>query len=173
ERFSKHFGGAESGEHSAGGESSNRSGGAESGKHSPGGEPGKQSAGGEPGKQSAGGAPGKQSAGGAPGIEVSGRMDPVEVRYRPLADPDRPGDEPKDQAQGICDALGELRAEGRGDVLVFLSGEREIRDTADALAEQADLAGLEVLPLYGRLAAAQQHRAFEPHQPPPVPPATH
>ena len=91
-------------------------------------------------------------------------MYPVEVRYRPLADPDRPGDEPKDQAQGICDALGELRAEGRGDVLVFLSGEREIRDTADALAEQADLAGLEVLPLYARLSAAEQHRVFEPHQ---------
>jgi ATP-dependent helicase HrpA len=100
----------------------------------------------------------------APVIEVSGRMYPVEVRYRPLADPDRPGDEPKDQAQGICDAIGELRAEGSGDVLVFLSGEREIRDTADALAEQADLAGLEVLPLYGRLSAAEQHRVFEPHQ---------
>ena len=106
--------------------------------------------------------------GGAPVLEVSGRMYPVEVRYRPLADPDRPGDEPKDQAQGICDALGELRAEGRGDILVFLSGEREIRDTADALAEQADLAGLEVLPLYGRLSAAEQHRVFEPHQRPRV-----
>src|SRR6201998_3916507 len=55
--------------------------------------------------------------GGAPLLEVSGRVYPVEVRYRPLADPDRPGDEPKDQAQGICDALGELRAEGPGDVL--------------------------------------------------------
>jgi len=102
--------------------------------------------------------------GDAPVIEVSGRMYPVEVRYRPLADPDRPGDEPKDQAQGICDAIGELRAEGSGDVLVFLSGEREIRDTADALAEQANLAGLEVRPLYGRLSAAEQHRVFEPHQ---------
>ncbi len=100
----------------------------------------------------------------APVIEVSARVYPVEVRYRPLADPDPPGDEPKDQAQGICDAIGELRAEGRGDILVFLSGEREIRDTADTLAEQADLAGLEVLPLYGRLSAAEQHRVFEPHQ---------
>src|SRR5215813_11111089 len=100
----------------------------------------------------------------APVIEVSGRVYPVEVRYRPLADPDRPGDEPKDQAQGICEAIGELRADGSGDGLVFLSGEREIRDTADALAEQADLAGLEVLPLYGRLSAAEQHRVFEPHQ---------
>jgi ATP-dependent helicase HrpA len=104
----------------------------------------------------------------APVIEVSGRMYPVEVRYRPLADPDRAGDEPEDQAQGICDAIGELRAEGPGDVLVFLSGEREIRDTADALAELADLAGLEVLPLYGRLSSAEQHRAFEPHQRPRV-----
>ena len=101
----------------------------------------------------------------APVIEVSGRMYPVEVRYRPLADPDRPRDEPKDQAQGICDAIGELRAEGSGDVLVFLSGEREIRDTADALAELADL---EVLPLYGRLSSAEQHRVFEPHQRPRV-----
>jgi ATP-dependent helicase HrpA len=100
----------------------------------------------------------------APVIEVSGRVYPVEVRYRPLADPDRPGDEPKDQAQGICDAIGELRAEGPGDILVFLSGEREIRDTADALAEQAGLAALEVLPLYGRLSAAEQHRVFEPHR---------
>src|SRR6516165_88775 len=104
----------------------------------------------------------------APVVEVSGRMYPVEVRYRPLADPDRPSDEPKDQGQGICEAIGELRAEGPGDILVFLSGEREIRDTADALAEQADLAGLEVLPLYARLSSAEQHRVFEPHQRPRV-----
>jgi ATP-dependent helicase HrpA len=104
----------------------------------------------------------------APVIEVSGRTYPVELRYRPLADPDRPRGEPKDQAQAICDAVGELRAEGPGDILVFLSGEREIRDTADALAEQADLAGLEVLPLYARLSAAEQHRAFQPHQRPRV-----
>ncbi len=104
----------------------------------------------------------------APVIEVSGRTYPVEVRYRPLADPDRPGAEPRDQAQGICDAVAELRAEGPGDILVFLSGEREIRDTADALAEQAGLAGLEVLPLYARLSAAEQHRVFQPHQRPRV-----
>ena len=90
-------------------------------------------------------------------------MYPVQVRYRPLADPDRPSDEAKDQVQGICDALAELRAEGPGDVLVFLSGEREIRDTADALADRPDLAGLEVLPLYARLSAAEQHRVFQPH----------
>jgi ATP-dependent helicase HrpA len=104
----------------------------------------------------------------APVIEVSGRTYPVEVRYRPLADPDRPGEEPRDQAQAICDAIAELRAEGPGDVLVFLSGEREIRDTADALAERGDLAGLEVLPLYARLSAAEQHRVFQPHQRPRV-----
>jgi ATP-dependent helicase HrpA len=105
----------------------------------------------------------------APVIEVSGRTYPVEVRYRPLADPDRRGDGPrgdeqKDQAQAICDAVRELRAEGPGDALVFLSGEREIRDTADALADQADLADLEVLPLYARLSAAEQHRVFQPHR---------
>jgi ATP-dependent helicase HrpA len=104
----------------------------------------------------------------APVIEVSGRTYPVEVRYRPLADPDRPDDEPKDQAQGICDAIAELRAQGPGDALVFLSGEREIRDTADALAERADLAGLEVLPLYARLSSAEQHRVFQRHDRPRV-----
>ncbi len=99
----------------------------------------------------------------APVIEVSGRTYPVEVRYRPLADPDRPEQEAKDQAQGICDAVAELRAEGPGDVLVFLSGEREIRDAADALAERPDLTDLEILPLYARLSAAEQHRVFQPH----------
>ena len=91
-------------------------------------------------------------------IEVSGRTYPVEVRYRPLADPDDPDREPKDQVQGILDALTELSAVGPGDVLVFLSGEREIRDTADAL-DGVD--GLEVLPLYARLSAAEQHRVFD------------
>jgi ATP-dependent helicase HrpA len=92
-----------------------------------------------------------------PIIEVSGRTYPVEVRYRPLADPDQPGAEPRDQVQGITDALAELRRAGPGDVLVFLSGEREIRDTADALAGEP---GLEVLPLYARLSAAEQYRVF-------------
>ena len=95
---------------------------------------------------------------GAPVIEVSGRTYPVEVRYRPLADPDDPEEEPKDQVQGILDAVTELSAVGPGDILVFLSGEREIRDTADALDA---LAGLEVLPLYARLSAAEQHRVFD------------
>jgi ATP-dependent helicase HrpA len=96
----------------------------------------------------------------APILEVSGRTYPVQVRYRPLADPDRPEVDPRDQVQGITDAVDELRAEGPGDILVFLSGEREIRDTADALAGAA---GLEVLPLYARLTAAEQYRVFQPH----------
>src|SRR5262249_9518375 len=92
----------------------------------------------------------------------------VEGRPGPLAALARPEAEPKDQAQGICDAIAELRAEGNGDVLVFLSGEREIRDTADALAEQPGLSGLEVLPLYARLSSAEQHRVFQAHQRPRV-----
>ena len=104
----------------------------------------------------------------APVVEVSGRTYPVEVRYRPLADPDDPGREARDQAQGICDAVAELHAEGPGDMLVFLSGEREIRDTADALEERPDLAGLEILPLYARLSAAEQHRVFQSHPRPRV-----
>ncbi len=89
--------------------------------------------------------------GDAPIVEVSGRTYPVEVRYRPVA-------EDADQAQAIGDAVDELSAEGPGDILVFLSGEREIRDTADSLAGKDKL---EVLPLYSRLAAADQHRVFE------------
>ncbi len=90
-------------------------------------------------------------------IEVSGRTYPVEVRYRPLTDTGDPVQEPKDQVQGIGDAVAELLADGPGDILVFLSGEREIRDTADALAGRADL---DVLPLYARLSSAEQHRVF-------------
>ena len=101
----------------------------------------------------------------APIIEVSGRTFPVEIRYRPLADPDEPGAEPRDQIDGIVEAVEELRREGPGgDVLVFLAGEREIRDTADALDALPDRPTdpLDVLPLYARLSAAEQHRVFEP-----------
>ncbi|MGH7736095.1 MAG: helicase-related protein, partial [Gemmatimonadales bacterium] len=94
----------------------------------------------------------------APIIEVSGRTYPVEVRFRPVNDPARETDEDRDQVTAIADALGELEREGPGDVLVFLSGEQEIRDTADALAGRANL---DVLPLYGRLSSAEQHRVFE------------
>src|SRR5262249_34574984 len=91
--------------------------------------------------------------GGAPVIEVSGRTYPVEVRYRPLVDPDDPDAEERDQLQAILDAVDELP---RGDILVFLSGEREIRDTADALRAR-ELPGTEVLPLYARLSSTEQH----------------
>jgi ATP-dependent helicase HrpA len=100
--------------------------------------------------------------GGAPIVEVSGRTYPVEVRYRPIVDPDRPDDEERDQITAISDAVDELCAEGPGDILVFLSGEREIRDTADALSKQ-DRRGTEILPLYARLSAADQHRVFQRH----------
>ncbi|MEV5407454.1 ATP-dependent RNA helicase HrpA [Thermopolyspora sp. NPDC052614] len=96
--------------------------------------------------------------GGAPIIEVSGRMYPVEVRYRPI---NEDADEDRDQIQAIADAVDELCAEGPGDILVFLSGEREIRDTAEALAKRDDA---EILPLYARLSAAEQHRVFQPHR---------
>src|SRR5436305_14338 len=89
--------------------------------------------------------------GGAPIVEVSGRAYPVETRYRPV-------DEDADQGQAISDAIDELSAEGPGDILVFLSGEREIRDTADLLAGRERL---DILPLYSRLSAAEQHRVFE------------
>jgi ATP-dependent helicase HrpA len=117
-----------------------------------------------------------------PIVEVSGRTYPVEVRYRPLeADPsDRAdaeaapdsADDPdhdivrriatRDQVEGITDAVGELMAEGPGDILVFLSGEREIRDTAEAL-RGLELPNTEVLPLYARLSTAEQQRVFGAH----------
>jgi ATP-dependent RNA helicase HrpA len=95
----------------------------------------------------------------APVIEVTGRTYPVEVRYRPFGDPP---DDDRDQVQAVLDALDELSGEGPGDVLVFLSGEREIHDTADAL-RRLDLRGTEVLPLYARLSSAEQHRIFTAH----------
>jgi len=96
--------------------------------------------------------------GGAPIVEVSGRTYPVEVRYRPIAGDGDSKDPDRDQIQAISDAIDELSANGPGDILVFFSGEREIRDTADALKGSSHL---EVLPLYGRLSAAEQHRVFE------------
>ncbi|TDD90116.1 ATP-dependent RNA helicase HrpA [Actinomadura rubrisoli] len=103
----------------------------------------------------------------APIVEVSGRTYPVEVRYRPIADPDDPSADPdRDQIQAIIDAVDELGREAPGDVLVFLSGEREIRDTADALQKHfvRQRGVTEVLPLYARLSAAEQHRVFQAHR---------
>jgi ATP-dependent helicase HrpA len=116
---------------------------------------------------------------GAPIVEVSGRTYPVEIRYRPLevavsaagaaesdtADPDDPDHEivrteMRDQTEAIVDAIEELEKQPPGDVLVFLSGEREIRDTAEALK---NLKHTEVLPLYARLPTAEQQKVFQPH----------
>ncbi|WP_106124940.1 ATP-dependent RNA helicase HrpA [Pseudosporangium ferrugineum] len=99
----------------------------------------------------------------APVIEVSGRTYPVEVRYRPLVEEtEEEREEPVDLIDGIAAAVDELGRESRGDILVFLSGEREIRDAADAL-NRRDLRDTEIVPLYGRLSAAEQHRVFERH----------
>ena len=126
----------------------------------------------------------------APIIEVSGRTYPVEIRYRPLdgveSEPDSSQtnsaaasastDEPRDQVTGILDAVDELMALGPGDILVFLAGERDIRDTEAALIDHlgpryaanessARLPGsVEIIPLYSRLSAAAQHRVFEKHR---------
>ena len=97
--------------------------------------------------------------GGAPIVEVSGRTYPVEVRYRPVEDADR------DQEDAIAAAVEELQREGPGDVLVFLSGEREIRDAADVLRGRLG-PSTEVLPLYARLSAAEQQRVFKPSRAP-------
>ena len=128
----------------------------------------------------------------APIIEVSGRTYPVEIRYRPLdgvepePEPDSSqtnsaaasasADEPRDQVTGILDAVDELMTLGPGDILVFLAGERDIRDTEAALIDHlgpryaanessARLPGsVEIIPLYSRLSAAAQHRVFEKHR---------
>ena len=97
---------------------------------------------------------------GAPVIEVSGRNYPVEVRYRPLDGPDV--DEPIEQADGIAASVGELWRSEPGDILVFCSGERDIREAVEAIGE-LKLPGAEVLPLFARLSAAEQHRVFENH----------
>ena len=99
--------------------------------------------------------------GGAPVVEVSGRTYPVEIRYRPLSI-DEGEEEDRDQTQAIIEAVEELSSEPPGDVLVFLSGEREIRDTSDALA-RLNLPNTELLPLYARLSSADQHRVFQAH----------
>jgi len=127
----------------------------------------------------------------APIVEVTGRTYPVELRYRPLSPEPPPAaddvpssgtakrttnrggptKEPKDLDTAIVEAVDELMAEGPGDVLVFLSGEREIRDAADALAgalgprinDPRRPDAVELLPLYARLSAAEQRRVFEPH----------
>ncbi|UVJ38256.1 ATP-dependent RNA helicase HrpA [Arthrobacter sp. CJ23] len=111
----------------------------------------------------------------APIIEVSGRTYPVEIRYRPLSQPaggaeedssDDELEEDRDPLDAVCDAVDELAKEAPGDILVFFSGEREIRDAAEALNGRIQanrrLAGTEVLPLFARLSLQEQHRVFNP-----------
>jgi ATP-dependent helicase HrpA len=115
----------------------------------------------------------------APIVEVSGRTFPVEIRYRPLSQPaggpsgddednssDDELEEDRDPLDAVCDAVDELALEAPGDILIFFSGEREIRDAADALQARIQtnrrLAGTEVLPLFARLSLQEQHRVFNP-----------
>jgi ATP-dependent helicase HrpA len=107
----------------------------------------------------------------APIIEVSGRTFPIEVRYRPINQDEEENPDPdasttaRDYIDGILSALDELVLEDKGDVLVFLSGESEIRDAQEAIQGRITAGslgtGVEVLPLYGRLSSAEQHRVFE------------
>ncbi|MEZ5321905.1 MAG: ATP-dependent RNA helicase HrpA [Microthrixaceae bacterium] len=104
----------------------------------------------------------------APVIEVEGRSHPVEIRYRPLDPGGTPTDHaddvaPRDQNTAICDAVRELHREHRGDMLVFCSGEREIRDAAAAIGDLG-LADTEVFPLFARLSNAEQQRVFQAHR---------
>ena len=95
----------------------------------------------------------------APVLTISGRTYPVEIRYRPLEDADETDD--KTLVAAIDNACGELEASGAGDILVFLPGEREIRETADHLRKNRR-PSTEILPLFARLTAAEQERVFRP-----------
>lgn len=104
-----------------------------------------------------------------PIIEVSGRTYPVEIRYRPLDEEDYLSDDEieddHDPTDGILDAIKELSKEAPGDILIFFSGEREIRDAKDAIeamVAKSPRLNYEVLPLYARLSLAEQHRVFSP-----------
>ncbi len=97
----------------------------------------------------------------APIIEVSGRTYPVEVRYRPLRSDDA-DEEDAELDDAILGAVDELWREGSGDTLIFLSGEREIREMSEALRKHHP-PGVEILPLYARLSAEEQMKVFHPH----------
>ncbi|OHO81702.1 ATP-dependent helicase [Corynebacterium sp. HMSC036E10] len=103
----------------------------------------------------------------APIIEVSGRTYPVEIRYRPLVEQIQKKDGSikeidTDMIDGVVAACKELMGEGNGDILCFFSSERDIRDCMEAIEKQ-HWRGVEVVPLFGRLSNAEQHRVFSPH----------
>ncbi|OTQ71921.1 ATP-dependent RNA helicase HrpA [Gilliamella apis] len=98
----------------------------------------------------------------APIIEVSGRTYPVEVRYRPVIFSEDSESDKNNDFQPIINAIDELSLESTGDILIFLTGEREIRDLADTL-RKLELKHTEILPLYARLSASEQNRIFQPH----------
>ena len=97
----------------------------------------------------------------APVLEVSGRTYPVEILYRPLNETDEDEAE-TDMPEAIVDAADELARLGEGDILVFLPGEREIREAADALRKSPLRRNDEILPLFARLSTAEQHKIFRP-----------
>jgi len=98
----------------------------------------------------------------APIIEVSGRTFPVDIHYRPLNEQKEEQGDNVDIISGILNAVDELTSISDGDILIFLNGEREIRDTASAL-EKANLRHTSILPLYSRLTVQEQNRIFKPH----------
>ena len=100
----------------------------------------------------------------APMIEVSGRTYPVQTRYRPPAGADE-DEEDRQMLQGILDAIDEVWRDGPGDVLVFLPGQREIREAAEALRKHHP-PGVQILPLYAQLGVDDQQRVFQPHERP-------
>ena len=98
---------------------------------------------------------------GAPVLEVSGRTYPVEILYRPLTSKDE-DDAEVELTDAIVDAADELARHGEGDILVFLPGEREIREAAEALRKSTLRRNDEILPLFARLSHAEQHKIFHP-----------
>ena len=99
---------------------------------------------------------------GAPVITVKGRTYPVEVRYRPLQSDDE-DEQDRDVKRGILDAVDELARHGQGDILIFLPGEREIRETAESLRKHHP-PHTEIVPLFSRLSATDQNKIFQPHK---------
>ena len=100
--------------------------------------------------------------GNAPIVNVSGRTYPVDIRYRPIELIEEDDETDADLQQAILDAVDELYRDLRGDILIFLSGEHEIRETTESLRKSVHNSRYEVLPLYSKLSVAEQERVFKP-----------